>query len=111
MNTEDDDATEPIQVVNYGTGGHYEPHVDYFGPMVDAYQGDRVATMLYYLSDDIVGGKYAAPSLLPGTKKKIFTPTLLNNKECQKSAIDQKRSVLMTILVFCQLPRHGKHPT
>ena len=58
LNTDDDDATEPIQVVNYGTGGHYEPHVDYFGPMVDAYQGDRVATMLYYLSDDIIGGKY-----------------------------------------------------
>ena len=58
MNTEDDGATEPIQVVNYGAGGHYEPHVDYFGPaMEDTNQGDRVATMLYYLSDDIVGGK------------------------------------------------------
>ena len=46
------------QVVNYGAGGHYEPHVDYFGPaMEDTNQGDRVATMLYYLSDDIVGGK------------------------------------------------------
>ena len=57
LNTVDEDATEPIQVVNYGTGGHYEPHVDYFGPMVDAYQGDRVATMLYYLSEHILGGK------------------------------------------------------
>ena len=47
-----------IQVVNYGAGGHYEPHVDYFGPvMEDTNQGDRVATMLYYLSDDVVGGK------------------------------------------------------
>ena len=59
MNTEDDGATEPIQVVNYGAGGHYEPHVDYFGPvMEDTNQGDRVATMLYYLSDDVVGGKF-----------------------------------------------------
>ena len=46
-----------IQVVNYGAGGHYELHVDYFGPaMEDTFQGDRVATMLYYLSDEIVGG-------------------------------------------------------
>ena len=57
LNTEDDDAFEPIQVVNYGAGGHYEPHVDYFGSMVETNQGDRVATMLYYLSDDIIGGE------------------------------------------------------
>jgi prolyl 4-hydroxylase len=67
LNTLDEDATEVLQVVNYGIGGHYEPHVDYFGAtnglVGDPLRGDRVATMLFYVSDDVVGGATVFPFL------------------------------------------------
>ena len=61
-------AAEVLQVVSYGAGGHYEPHVDYFGNnMVDLERGDRVATMLFYVSEDeddaVVGGATVFPFL------------------------------------------------
>ena len=69
---EEEGATEPLQVVNYGVGGHYEPHVDFFGDSLDLVEGDRVATMLFYLGsspqqkeDDqkVVGGATVFPFL------------------------------------------------
>ena len=45
-------------------GGHYEPHVDYFGEARDLERGDRVATMLFYLtSDHLRGGATVFPFL------------------------------------------------
>lgn len=44
-------AAESLQVVNYGIGGHYEPHTDYI-PHQNAfpgYKGDRIATVLFYV--------------------------------------------------------------
>ena len=69
---DEEGATEPLQVVNYGIGGHYEPHVDFFGDSLDLVEGDRVATMLFYLGsspqqkeDDqkVVGGATVFPFL------------------------------------------------
>nr|XP_042903808.1 prolyl 4-hydroxylase subunit alpha-1-like [Parasteatoda tepidariorum] len=49
----------PLEVVNFGTGGHYEPHLD-FEPMseqqVDSQMGYPLATWMVYLSDVISGG-------------------------------------------------------
>ena len=62
----EEDATEPLQVVNYGIGGHYEPHVDFFvgHNTTELLQGDRVATMLFYLGGDkVVGGATVFPYL------------------------------------------------
>lgn len=50
-------------------GGQYEPHRDYFGSdLLDSSPrsktaGDRIATLLYYLSDVQEGGSTVFPSL------------------------------------------------
>ncbi|XP_071488036.1 prolyl 4-hydroxylase subunit alpha-1-like isoform X3 [Diadema antillarum] len=51
------ETAEDLQVVNYGIGGHYEPHFD-FARIPNAYHGigNRIATMLFYLSDVEAGG-------------------------------------------------------
>lgn len=44
---------EHLQVVNYGMGGHYEPHTDSFNVMEDsqlAERGNRISTALFYVS-------------------------------------------------------------
>jgi len=52
---------EDLQVVNYGIGGHYEPHFDYVeveyrNPGAVFYDGldwgNRIATWLFYVSDN-----------------------------------------------------------
>ena len=54
------DVSEDLQVVNYGIGGHYEPHFDFARKTEpDAFKelgtGNRIATILFYLSDVIAG--------------------------------------------------------
>ncbi|KAK3743408.1 hypothetical protein QZH41_011537, partial [Actinostola sp. cb2023] len=55
-----DDKAELLQIVNYGVGGHYERHQDYLevskNPVLSEGQGDRIATVLLYLSDVTAGG-------------------------------------------------------
>ncbi|XP_041376290.1 prolyl 4-hydroxylase subunit alpha-1-like [Gigantopelta aegis] len=62
---------EPLQVLNYGIGGQYVPHYDYF---VDSEQlkystgfikdsGDRLATFMFYLGDVDAGGATVFPVL------------------------------------------------
>lgn len=48
-------TAEDLQVVNYGIGGHYEPHFDFArAEEVNAFAslgtGNRVATVLFYVS-------------------------------------------------------------
>lgn len=51
---------EPLQVANYGIGGHYEPHHDFIqnkdGSLPANETGDRISTVLFYLSDVDAGG-------------------------------------------------------
>lgn len=46
---------EYLQVVNYGIGGHYEPHFDHAtspsSPVFKLKTGNRVATFMIYVSD------------------------------------------------------------
>jgi len=54
------DTVEMFQVLNYGIGGHYEPHFDFARPneiAFDAYRGNRIATVIYYMSDVNAGGR------------------------------------------------------
>ena len=62
----DGENAESLQVVSYGIGGHYEPHVDYFNAVhrtKEELGQDRMATMLFYLSDVRAGGATVFPFL------------------------------------------------
>ncbi|KAL0973182.1 hypothetical protein UPYG_G00200010 [Umbra pygmaea] len=54
---------EYLQVVNYGIGGHYEPHFDHAtsasSPLFRLNTGNRVATFMIYLSSLDAGGSTA----------------------------------------------------
>lgn len=45
---------EQLQVANYGVGGHYEPHWDFFRDPnhYPAEEGNRIATAIFYVSCD-----------------------------------------------------------
>jgi prolyl 4-hydroxylase len=61
------DTVEELQVVNYGIGGHYEPHFDFarkdevasFSPTT----ANRIATVMFYMSDVEAGGATVFPEL------------------------------------------------
>lgn len=49
------DTAEELQVVNYGIGGHYEPHFDFArkeekNAFKSLGTGNRIATVLFYVS-------------------------------------------------------------
>jgi len=54
------ETAEELQVVNYGIGGHYEPHYDFARKeeigAFNVVQGNRIATGIYYMSDVEAGG-------------------------------------------------------
>ncbi|XP_017039415.1 prolyl 4-hydroxylase subunit alpha-2-like [Drosophila ficusphila] len=55
--------SEKFQIINYGIGGHYTTHKDYFNASTDLSEklGDRVATVLFYLTDVEQGGATVFP--------------------------------------------------
>ncbi|CAM1291323.1 P4HA2 (predicted) [Pycnogonum litorale] len=62
---------ESWQVVNYGIGGHYETHFDYYDfdkRNISFPGGDRMGTMLFYLNDVASGGRTVFPILGIGYK-------------------------------------------
>ncbi|XP_076316484.1 prolyl 4-hydroxylase subunit alpha-1-like [Tachypleus tridentatus] len=65
---------ETVQTSNYGVGGHYEPHYDYlyfgkteeqrkFIPPNELEVGDRIATLMFYLTDVTRGGATVFPKV------------------------------------------------
>ncbi|XP_020784324.1 prolyl 4-hydroxylase subunit alpha-3 isoform X2 [Boleophthalmus pectinirostris] len=80
---------EYLQVVNYGIGGHYEPHFDHAtapnSPVYKLNTGNRVATFMIYLSSVEAGGStafiYANFSLPVEEKAAIFWWNLHRNGE------------------------------
>lgn len=44
-----DDASENLQVVNYGIGGRFSPHVDYLKLNKNDVKGNRMATFMTYV--------------------------------------------------------------
>ncbi|XP_074648755.1 prolyl 4-hydroxylase subunit alpha-1-like isoform X4 [Tubulanus polymorphus] len=60
------DTAEDLQVVNYGIGGHYEPHFDFArkeekNAFKSLGTGNRIATLIYYMSDVQAGGATVFP--------------------------------------------------
>jgi prolyl 4-hydroxylase len=58
-------TAEDLQVVNYGIGGHYEPHYDFARKDEDAFtrlgHGNRISTLLMYMSNVTLGGATVFP--------------------------------------------------
>ncbi|CAG9839196.1 unnamed protein product [Diabrotica balteata] len=59
-------TAEELQVVNYGIGGHYEPHFDFArkdekNAFKSLGTGNRIATVLFYMSDVPQGGATVFP--------------------------------------------------
>lgn len=58
---------EQIHIVNYGVGGEYKSHHDFFHPNTDYYEnsmgsaGQRVFSFLFYLNDNFTGGETEFP--------------------------------------------------
>ncbi|GIY42248.1 prolyl 4-hydroxylase subunit alpha-1 [Caerostris extrusa] len=62
------DTAEELHVINYGIGGHYEPHLDFKQENeADGFRhlgtGNRIATWIYYLSDVDAGGATVFPKI------------------------------------------------
>lgn len=62
------ETAEELQVVNYGIGGHYEPHFDFARKEeTNAFKslgtGNRIATVLFYMSDVSQGGATVFPNI------------------------------------------------
>lgn len=63
------ERTEGIQILNYGLGGEYKPHFDYFPPddsgssVHMAQGGQRIATIVMYLNDVEEGGETIFPKV------------------------------------------------
>lgn len=61
------DTGEELQVVNYGVGGHYEPHFDFARKdemsSFEDWRGNRVATVICYMSDVFAGGATVFPKI------------------------------------------------
>ncbi|KAH8280857.1 hypothetical protein KR054_001717, partial [Drosophila jambulina] len=64
------EESESFQIINYGIGGHYGPHYDFFNysGVIDYKKdkranitGDRIGTVLFYLSDVEQGGETVFP--------------------------------------------------
>ncbi|KAH9305078.1 hypothetical protein KI387_009482, partial [Taxus chinensis] len=52
---------ELMQILRYEKGEFYKPHHDYFSDEFNIKRGQRIATMLMYLSDDLQGGETNFP--------------------------------------------------
>ncbi|XP_055354653.1 prolyl 4-hydroxylase subunit alpha-2-like [Paramacrobiotus metropolitanus] len=64
------EVAENLQMANYGIGGHYDAHFDHFRTLKEINYaqmhenwGDRIATLLVYLSDVEAGGATVFPRL------------------------------------------------
>ncbi|XP_061396375.1 prolyl 4-hydroxylase subunit alpha-2-like [Musca vetustissima] len=83
-------GSELLQVANYGLGGHYDGHYDFFNVSdsteVVRLHGDRIATVLFYMSNVEQGGATVFPELktavFPRKGTAVMWYNLNNNVEC-----------------------------
>ncbi|XP_066927150.1 prolyl 4-hydroxylase subunit alpha-2-like [Clytia hemisphaerica] len=75
---------EPLQINNYGIGGHYHVHHDYAKKNIFEF-GNRIATLMYYLSDVEAGGgtafDLAKTTVFPSKGDAVFWWNLKQNGE------------------------------
>ncbi|XP_058785484.1 probable prolyl 4-hydroxylase 3 [Vicia villosa] len=93
---------EGLQVLHYGVGEKYEPHYDYF---LDEFNtkngGQRVATVLMYLSDVEEGGE----TVFPAAKANFSSVPWWNDlSECAKKGLSVKPKMGDALLFWSMRP-------
>ncbi|XP_055943211.1 prolyl 4-hydroxylase subunit alpha-1-like [Argiope bruennichi] len=96
-------TAEELHIINYGIGGHYEPHYDFKKKgEADGFAhlgtGNRIATWIYYLSDVDAGGATVFPkvgvSVKPRKGSAAFWYNLRQNGEGDLNTIHAACPVL-----------------
>uniref|UniRef100_A0A1A9VVH5 Fe2OG dioxygenase domain-containing protein n=1 Tax=Glossina austeni TaxID=7395 RepID=A0A1A9VVH5_GLOAU len=96
-------ASEPLQILNYGLGGHNVVHYDSFNvPMThEAVQkdGDRIATVLFYMTDVEQGGNTVFPviqkTIHPQKATALFWYNLDNELKMDLNTLHEACPVIM----------------
>ncbi|KAI3420682.1 Fe2OG dioxygenase domain-containing protein [Psidium guajava] len=93
---------EGLQILHYEVGQKYEPHFDYF---LDEYNtkngGQRIATLLMYLSDVEEGGE----TVFPAAKENISAVPWWNElSECGKEGLSVKPKMGDALLFWSMRP-------
>ncbi|TVT97547.1 hypothetical protein EJB05_57210 [Eragrostis curvula] len=100
---------EGLQVLHYEAGQKYEPHFDYFH---DDYNqkngGQRIATLLMYLSDVEEGGETVFPSAAVNSSSSPFYNEL---SECAKRGLSVKPKMGDALLFWSMRPDGSLDPT
>ncbi|GMH20524.1 hypothetical protein Nepgr_022365 [Nepenthes gracilis] len=93
---------EGLQVLHYEEGQKYEPHYDYFLDEVNTKNGgQRIATVLMYLSDVEEGGE----TVFPATKGNISSVPWWNElSECAKKGLSVKPKMGDALLFWSMKP-------
>ncbi|KAI3797315.1 hypothetical protein L1987_32571 [Smallanthus sonchifolius] len=100
---------EGLQVLHYEEGQKYEPHFDYF---LDEFNtkngGQRIATVLMYLSDVEEGGETVFPASLGNFSS---NPEWNNLSECAKKGLHVKPKMGDALLFWSMRPDATLDPT
>jgi len=93
---------EGLQVLHYEVGQKYEPHFDYFHDDYNTKNGgQRIATLLMYLSDVEDGGETVFPSSTTNSSSSPFYNEL---SECAKGGLSVKPKMGDALLFWSMKP-------
>ncbi|XP_077221438.1 putative prolyl 4-hydroxylase 3 [Tasmannia lanceolata] len=93
---------EGLQILHYEVGQKYEPHFDYFNDEFNTKNGgQRIATVLMYLSDVEEGGETVFPSTKVNSSS---VPGWNELSECAKSGISVKPRMGDALLFWSMRP-------
>jgi len=100
---------EGLQVLHYEVGQKYEPHFDYFHDDFNTKNGgQRIATLLMYLSDVEEGGETVFPSAKVNSSS---IPNYNELSECAKRGISVKPKMGDALLFWSMRPDGTLDPT
>ncbi|KAJ8775229.1 hypothetical protein K2173_020233 [Erythroxylum novogranatense] len=92
---------EPIQILHYEKGQKYEPHFDFFTDQFNlAFGGNRIATVLMYLSNVEKGGE----TVFPVSEPQTFQPKDHTWSDCAKKGYAVKPRKGDALLFFSLHP-------
>ncbi|XWS42194.1 hypothetical protein CRYUN_Cryun17cG0147100 [Craigia yunnanensis] len=100
---------EGLQILHYEVGQKYEPHYDYFSDEFNTKNGgQRIATVLMYLSDVEEGGE----TLFPAAKGNISAVPWWNElSECGKGGLSVKPKMGDALLFWSMKPDASLDPS